>query len=592
MFALKHKNLSGFTRIAALAALATILPGFAGIAMATTAPLTFEDVSRKIPFFHRSQDIGGNGLGGAVWFDYDRDGKIDLFLGNGPGLKCALYHNNGDGTFTDRAQGAGLAITSGVMAVVAGDLDNDGYQELLVSGDGGFLNPTPAVMRLFRNNRNGTFTDVTPASGLTLPEVQTGAALGDIDNDGLLDIFVGSPGSMPLQVQYRNRLYHNDGHLHFSDISASAGVDSAIGACVGTFSDYDRDGWIDLFVANCGTVQGQLTPMELFRNNGDGTFTEVAQQAGLHGLGLWMGLALGDFDNDGNIDVFVSNGGIAPPLGVLPHALFHNNGDGTFTDLGPQLGFDKLRWGWGNALRDFDNDGYPDLFFTGAFPNPFDPSVFLGPNGEGNYGVLMRNNRNGTWTDLSATLPHDFRHDYSSGVAAGDFDGDGFEDLVVMLTYLPPLANTSQPILMRNKGNGNHWLKVHAIGTVSNRDGVGARVSMKSVGLTQTQEIYAGSSMNSMHSQILNFGLSKQTEGTVDVLWPSGFRNRIYHVQAGEELTFPEIPCSYDEPHQSSRDYRRCVTDALGPLVRSGIVQPDQRGRILSSAIRAWHEAH
>jgi hypothetical protein len=593
MFTLSCTNLSGVARIAALAALAAVMPGFAGAARAAKpATLSFEEVSKKIPFFHRSQDIGGNGLGGAVWFDYDRDGRIDLFLGNGPGLKSALFHNNGDGTFTDVSQKAGLAITTGVMAAVAGDLDNDGYQELLVSGDGGFLSPTKAVMRLFRNNRNGTFTDVTAASGLKLPVVQTGAALGDIDNDGLLDIFVGSPGSMPLQVQYKNRLYHNDGHLHFSDISEESGVDSAVGACVGTFSDYDRDGWIDLFVANCGTVQTQPTPMELYHNNGDGTFTEVAQQAGLHGLGLWMGLAFGDFDNDGNIDVFVSNAGVAPPLGILPHALFHNNGNGTFTDLGPQLGLDKLRWGWGNAMLDFDNDGYPDLFFTGSFPSPFDPSVFVGPNGEGNPGVLWHNNHNGTWADLSDTLPHDFRHDYSSGVAAGDFDGDGFEDLVVMLTSLQPLANDGQPVLLRNKGNGNHWLKVHTIGTVSNRDGVGARVSMKSGDLTQTQEVYAGSSMNSMHSQILNFGLAKRTEGTVDVRWPSGFHNRIYQVQAGETLNFPEIPCSYDAPHQSYHDYHKCVVDALGPLTRKGFVQADQRDRILSSAKQAWNEAH
>jgi hypothetical protein len=146
-------------------------------------------------------------------------------------------------------------------------------------------------------------------------------------------------------------------------------------------------------------------------------------------------------------------------------------------------------------------------------------------------------------------------------------------------------------VLLHNKGNGNRWLKVHAVGSVSNRDGVGARVSMKSGGLTQTQEIYAGSSMNSMHSQVLNFGLARRTEGTVDVRWPSGYRNRIYDVQAGETLSFPEIPCSYDA-NQSLRAYRKCVADALGPLTRKGIVQPDQHDRILSSATRAWRESH
>ena len=572
-----------FHRIGVLAALL--------VASQAHAQITFEDLSSRIPFVHRSQDIGGNGLGGAVWFDYDRDGQIDLFLGNGPGLPNALFRNNGDGTFTDVAAAAGVAGGLGVTGAVAGDLDNDGDQERVAMGDGGFLSPTPAVIRVYRNDGDGTFTDVTAASGITLPETQTSAALGDINNDGLLDLYITASGSIPLQVQYRNRLYLNEGNLAFTDISASAGVDTDLGACVTTFSDYDQDGWTDLFIGNCGNVQARPTPMELFRNNGDLTFTEVASQAGIGGLpGLWMGLAHSDYDNDGDIDLFVSNAGVAPPLGILPHALFRNNGDGTFTNLALELGLDQLRWGWGSAMRDFDNDGWADLFFTGAFPSPFDPTVFVGPNGEGNPGVLWRNGQDGTWTDLSATLPYDFRHDYSSGVAAGDFDADGFEDLVVMLTYLPPLANSGQPVLMRNAGNGNRWLKVRAIGTASNRDGVGARVQVSAGGVVQTQEIQAGSSLNSMHSQILGFGLGAETKGDVDIRWPSGHRNRIYGVHAGEQIAFPEIPCSYDAP-MSFQDYYQCVTSALDGLREGGIILPEQRGRLLSSALRAYHDA-
>jgi hypothetical protein len=241
---------------------------------------------------------------------------------------------------------------------------------------------------------------------------------------------------------------------------------------------------------------------------------------------------------------------------------------------------------------DFDDDGYLDLFFTGAFPSPFDPSVYLGPNGEANYGVLLANRHDGTFDDLSPSLGHDFRHDFSSGVAAADYDGDGYEDLVVMVTYLPPLSASGQPVLLHNLGGTNRWLKVRTVGTVSNRDGVGARVTVRAGDLTQLREVYAGSSLSSMHSQTLTFGLGAEKRGTVDVRWPSGYVNRLYDVKAGSEVAFPEVPCSFDDPGLTLAQLVACEKAALHELRQAGLVEPGLAGKLLGSAVRAWHETH
>ncbi len=562
-------------------------------AVAQASPIAFEETSAAIPFLSQIVQFGGSGLAGAIWFDYDRDGRVDLFLPNGAGQANALYHNDGGGAFSDRAASAGIAASVGIGGGIAADLDNDGYQELILIGDRNILTlPDTINVVLYKNNGDGTFTDVTAGAGLDSLDSSVSLAAGDIDNDGDLDLFFAAPGSVALQRQDENRMYRNEGGLHFTDVSAAAGVNTSLGGCVATFSYYDDDPYIDLFVANCADIHLGLTPMELFHNNGDGTFTNIAPSVGMVENGLLMGLAFGDYDNDGDVDIFVSNAGDAPPAGVLPHPFYRHESDGTYTNLDSFLNTGQYRWGWGNAMMDFDDDGYLDLFFTGAFPSPFDPSVFLGPNGEGNPGVLLGNNHDGTFTDFSANLGHDFRHDFSSGVAAADYDDDGYEDLVVMVTLAPPLSASGQPVLLHNRGGHNRWLKVRTVGTISNRDGVGARVTVHTHGLNQLREVYAGSSLSSMHSQTLTFGLGHKHRATVDVLWPSGYKNRLYNVPAGSHLTFPEVPCSFDDPGQSLHQLVRCEVTALQELHRAGLVEPRLAGRLLGSAIRAYHESH
>jgi hypothetical protein len=564
-----------------------------GLAPAQASPIAFEEASGAIPFLSQIVQLGGSGLAGAIWFDYDRDGQVDLFLPNGAGQANSLYHNDGDGQFTDRAAAAGVAASVGIGGGIAADLDNDGYQELVLISDRNiFTVPGTINVVLYKNDGDGTFTDVTAGSGLVGLDSSISLAAGDIDNDGDLDLFFAAPGSVLLLRQDENRMYRNDGGLSFTDVSAAAGVNTSIGACVATFSYYDDDPYIDLFVANCADVNLLLTPMELFRNNGDGTFTDIAPSVNMTENGLLMGLAFGDYDNDGDVDVFVSNAGDAPPAGILPHPFYRHESDGTYTNLDSALNTGQFRWGWGNALMDFDDDGYLDLFFTGAFPSPFDPSVYLGPNGEANYGVLLANRHDGTFDDLSPSLGHDFRHDFSSGVAAADYDGDGYEDLVVMVTYLPPLSASGQPVLLHNLGGTNRWLKVRTVGTVSNRDGVGARVTVRAGDLTQLREVYAGSSLSSMHSQTLTFGLGAEKRGTVDVRWPSGYVNRLYDVKAGSEVAFPEVPCSFDDPGLTLAQLVACEKAALHELRQAGLVEPGLAGKLLGSAVRAWHETH
>ncbi len=521
-------------------------------ATAQSPPVLFEDVSDRIPFLHHSVDAGGDGLAGAAWFDFDIDGDLDLFLPNGKNSTNALFRNNADGTFSNIAKDAGVENGLGNSAAVAADFDNDGWPDLFLTGEGGSLQGTAqAPLHLFRNTRDGKFEDVTPGSGLQAPPTHLAASAADIDNDGLVDIFISAPGSLALKVNHQNRMYRNLGNFRFEDVSAQSGLNTQLGACATMFADYDNDGWQDLFVATCNDKLIRNTPLELFRNNGDGTFTERAQQAGLARGGLWMGLCGSDYDRDGDFDIFVTNTGPASGGGQA-HALWRNNGNGTFTDVALFAGVADLRFGWGCTFSDFDNDGLDDLFFTGSLVSvcpPQAPAIqgsaclalnLIGP-GLGNRGSLLFNDGKGRFVNHSGSLPVNMERMYSSGVAAGDFDNDGATDLVIAVEGVPAIGNVAatpaQPVLLRNEGSGNNWLDVKLLGRGLNRSAIGARVTLSSGDETQIKEIRAGSGHLSQHSQVLHFGLGANgVADTLNIRWPDGTEEVLSEVDVNRTL--------------------------------------------------------
>ena len=535
--------------------------------------ISFEDKSALLDF----RRGGGEGLGGAAWLDYDKDGDLDLFITNsqnvgnlGSRFENGLFRNNNDGSFTDVSEQAGIKNGLGNTCVVVGDLDNDGYPDIVLCGDGNAVAPfIHSPVKVYRNQQDGTFLDISWKSRIRSGGTEWGAALADINNDGYLDLFIASPGHIPFVRGFGggrahpNKLYLNNGDLTFTDISQSAGitglyVDEATGitasdgACAVGFSDYDVDNLVDIIVANCNAFKvGQriygkellrATPFNLFRNNGDQTFTDVATEAGLDTLGFWMAMAFGDFNNDGHIDLFSTSTGTASDL-LFPHALMRNNGDGTFTDI-TNNNLAETPFSWGATAADFDNDGDLDLFKAGSLP------AFGVTDSDASPGEFFRNEggNRGFVADLDAT-DIDLSSDNVSGVAQGDFNGDGFPDIVVIRsafqTSLPPFYNfnfdipNGQPVLLQNKGNSNGWLTIRPVGTTSNSMGIGARIEVFSPSnprFRQVREVRAGSSFASSESPWPTFGLGPfpVSNYSVKVSWPSGLVEVFLSVSPGQ----------------------------------------------------------
>ncbi len=503
----------------------------------------FTDASAEIDFLRTGTTNLTDGLAGAAWLDFNNDGLLDLFMPNGVGGNNALFRNDGDGQFTDVATSAGVANGAGNLGALAGDVNNDGWTDLFLTGDGaGSSIGGASPPKLYINNGDDTFTDATVTAGIPQTIEGWAAAFGDINNDGFLDIFITSPGNLVTGVKQKNVLLRNDGDGTFSDISASAGIDTDIGACVASFHDYDNDGLPDIFVGNCNDFTEPLTPIpgpfELFRNNGDETFTDVAASVGLApaeggdpsvGMGFPMGLAFADFDRDGDIDFFVTSVGTGfGSNSIALHQLYEKNGS-TYTNVSAAAGVAAWEFGWGAAPADFNNDGHEDLFYTGSIPA-------LGATGEGKAtpGRLFRNN-GGTFTMFRE---FGLENHFTSGVAVADYDNNGFPDVLVVVHDLGDTSHRS--LLLRNNGTANNWITIHAVGTDSNRSAIGARVTVRAQGFRRMKEIRAGSSFASTNSPWLTFGLRSFERVAIQVEWPSGLTERFFGNDANQKITLVE----------------------------------------------------
>ncbi len=465
---------------------------------------------------------------GSAWGDYDNDGDQDI-VAVGTYQPHALYRNNGDGTFTDVAAQAGIADPRGGWGSLFADYNNDGYLDLYITR-GGWSGA--AENTLYHNNGDGTFTDVTHAAGVADPQSSFCAAWADYDNDGHLDLYIadGVIGDGAANV-----LYHNNGDGTFTNTAEFAGV-ADTGNSLGTaWGDYDKDGYIDLHVVNFG--QSNV----LYRNNGDGTFTDVTPTTGMNlpVTDAFVTFFL-DVDNDADLDIFISNSGSFRAFiegqitGAAPHdgdrqVLYRNNGDGTFTDVTRESGLYHAFGAMGANFGDIDSDGYVDIYLATGAPQM----------GRLERDALFRNNGDGTFTDATFALGLG-NIGKGHGVTFGDIDTDGDVDI-----YVPVggafIGDQWHNLFYQNTGTGNNWLNLRLVGGKSNRDGIGAKVTLHVGDSVIYREVSGGCGFGSTNSLPLEIGLKAWTKVDVlEIVWPSGQVDTHRNLSVNQRLVVTE----------------------------------------------------
>jgi hypothetical protein len=553
----------GLLVIACAAALLSRTPPPAAVTftdIAAAAGITFVHDNAWSPEKYLIESMGA----GCAWIDYDQDGLTDLYLVNGAAteiytpkqpLRSALYRNMGDGAFKDVTESAGVGAKGLFgMGVAVGDYDNDGYPDLYVLGYGRCI--------LYHNNGNGTFTDVTARARVENKGMwASSAAWFDYENDGRLDLIIanyvdwtpeknfycGDQGPNMRAYCHPNvfhgqpaRLYRNNGDGTFTDASQSSGIGpkAANGLGVVTF-DFNNDGWQDIFISN------DAQPNHLFENRHDGTFREVAYLAGaaVGGDGQMeagMGVDAADTSNTGWFDLYVTH------LDMQLNRFYRNMGDGSFTDatLSSKMGYDTYNVsGFGTNFIDYDNDGAVDIFVAGG--NVMDNVQLYHPNTTyANPKMIFRNIGRGKFENVSKTLGPDMQQpQVSRGSSTGDFDNDGDLDILVNNCR-------ARPQLLRNDGgNANHWLEILLIGTKSNRDGVGARVKVTAGDLVVHDQRKGGRSYQSSQDPRLHFGLGEHAQvDAVEIVWPSGMVTKLEKLKSDQIIAVKEGEGLVDRP--------------------------------------------
>lgn len=507
--------------------------------------------------------IEANGCG-VAFVDYDDDGWVDILLLSGARLEGfakgkepinRLYQNNHNGTFTDVTVRAGLVRSGWASGVSVGDYNNDGYEDLFITYWGRNI--------LYRNNGNGTFSDVTEKAGVATKSIRwgSGASFIDFDRDGDLDLFVANylkfdlatapapgkdnncrwksiavncgPRGLPTDT---NLFYRNNGDGTFTDISESSGIARVRGrySMTAVVTDYNDDGWLDLYVA-CDS-----TASILYRNNMDGTFTDVALEAGVAynedaQAQAGMGVTVGDYNGDGYPDIFKTH--FADDLPVL----YKNTGQGFFEDASRAAGFDHTRYvQWGTGLVDFDNDGLPDIMTVTGNVYPEVEKYFKEYPAKSTR-FVYHNLGDGRFEDVTSQSGPDILSLHSSrGAAFGDFDNDGDMDALVMNMNEHPLLLRNEYINSRSRGT-NNWLKLKLIGTKSNRSAIGARVKVMIGSRMQSQEVSSQSSYYSHNDLRLNFGMGANKKADqIEIRWPCGQTEVLKNVEANQILIIRE----------------------------------------------------